>query len=135
MRVNQKKLQDYRKTHGREIFCTKEATYDIVVAQFLIEQSGKDVEVVDVETLATECGFNFQPVKEEDGYSFFQRSNSSSKVVIDNEHIQKELDLSKPLIFADGQMIDGHHRLYRAFMLGVETMTSYTLTPEEAKAC
>lgn len=47
-----------------------------------------------------------------------------------------ELDLSKPLIFApDGELIDGHHRLYRANCLGINKLPAYTLTPEEAKAC
>jgi hypothetical protein len=135
MRVNQKKLAAYRKSHGKEIFCTKEKTYDIVMAQFLVEQSYEDSETVNVETLAEACGFDFRPVKEEDGYLFFQCPDSTSKVVIDHEHSLKELDLCKPLIFADGKLIDGHHRLYRAFMLGIETLQAYTLTPAEAKLC
>ena len=134
IKINQKKLEAYRKTHSREIFCTKDATYDIVIAQFLIDQNDHDVETVSVDDLAVQCGFDHCPVKEEDGYLFFQCPDGS-KSVIDNEHFQKELDLDKPLIFADGQLIDGHHRLYRAFMLGIETLTAYTLTPREAKAC
>src|SRR2546423_7748619 len=114
-KINSKKLEAFRKSHTREIFCTKEATYDIVVAQFLIERDDRDSEIVDVETLATACGFDHRPVKEEDGYLFFQCPGYSSKVVIDHEHSLKELDLEKPLILLpNGKVIDGHHRLYRA---------------------
>lgn len=134
-KINQKELQAYRKSHEREIFCTKSATYDIVVAQFLLEKNTRASETVDVEQLSADLGFDQLPVKEEDGYSFFQASPSSSKVAIDNEHYQKELDLSKPLIFANGMLIDGHHRLYRAFMLGVQTLAGQTLTAAEARMC
>lgn len=129
MKINQKKLAAYRKAHGKEIFCTKGRTYDIVMAQFLVEQSYEDPEIINVDELAEACGFDHRPHTEEDGYLFF------SNAVIDHEHSLKELDLSKPLIFADGELIDGHHRLYRAFMLGVEMLPAHMLTAEEAKAC
>lgn len=134
MRINHKKLAAYRKTHSREIFCTKDRTYDIVIAHYLIEQSPRQARAVNVDELASTCGFDHRPIKEEDGYSFFLRPDGS-KTVIDNEHYQKELDLNKSIIFADGQLIDGHHRLYRAFLLGIETLSAYHLTPEESKAC
>ena len=129
MKINQKKLEAYKRSHRKEIFCTKEKTYDIVTAEFLIEQDDRDPELVNVETLATACGFDFRPTREEDGYLFF------SSAVISHEHSLQDLDLEKPLIFADGKLIDGHHRLYRAFMLGVETLQAHTLTQAEAKLC
>lgn len=129
MKINKKKLEAYRKSHGKEILLTPGRTYDIVVAQFLIEQDDRDSETVNIDEIAEACGFDCRPSKEEDGYLFF------SNAVIDHEHSLKELDLSKPLIFANGRLIDGHHRAYRAFMLGVETMQAYTLTTEEVKAC
>ena len=129
MRINQKKLAAYRKSHGKEIFSTKERTYDIVLAQFLIEQDRRDGKAVSVDAIAEVCGFDRRPYREEDGYLFF------SNAIIEHEHTLKDLDLDKPLIFADGKLIDGHHRLYRAFMLGIETMQAYTLSPAEAKLC
>src|ERR1700726_109523 len=101
MKINQKKLEAYRKNHGREILSTPERTYDIVVAQFLIEQDDRDSKTVSVDELAEACGFDRRPSKEEDGYIFF------SNAVIDHEHSLKELDLNKPLIFANGRLIDG----------------------------
>lgn len=136
MRINQKALQLYRKTHGREVFCTKQATYDIVVAQFLLEKGQRAIEKVSVDQLAVELGFDRSPVKEEDGLFFFQAPSSSSRVVIDGEYFQREFDLEKPLIFDDqGQLLDGHHRLYRAFMLGVEVLRGQRLTAEETRLC
>jgi molybdopterin/thiamine biosynthesis adenylyltransferase len=48
-------------------------------------------------------------------------------------------DLSKPLLFIpfDGQhrLIDGHHRLFRAAVEGVNVLTAYVLTEEEKAQC
>lgn len=137
MRINKKQLEAYRKTHGREIFCTKERTYDIVIAQFICEKTNKSTGKINVEELASACGFDHRPVKEEDGLLFFLRPDGS-KSVIDAAHAMAvtEQDLNKPLILAhDGALLDGMHRLYQAFMYGVEELPAYTLTTEEAKAC
>lgn len=131
----QKRFEAYQKSHGREIFCTKDHTYDITLAWFLVEEDDRDPEEIDVEEAARACGFDKPPVKEEDGYYFFQVPNSTAKVVIDKEHYQKELDLDQPLLFADGEQIDGHHKLYRAFLLGREKMSYQELTEEEIKLC
>jgi hypothetical protein len=104
--------------------------YDIVKAQFIIEQSRKSSKEISVDELAEACGFDHRPFKEQDGYQFF------SNAAINFEHSLKELDLEKPLILLpNGKLIDGHHRLYRAFMLGIETLQAYTLSPAEAKLC
>ena len=129
MRINQKKLAAYRKSHRSEVYSSKDGVYDIVKAQFIIEQSGKSSKTISVEELAEACGFDHRPYKEEDGFQFF------SNAVINFEHSLKELGLEKPLILLNGNIIDGHHRLYRAFMLGVETLQAYTLSLEEAKLC
>src|ERR1051325_1946903 len=48
-------------------------------------------------------------------------------------------DLTRPLIFVPfagkDQLIDGHHRLFKAAMLGVDELFAYFLTQEEADAC
>lgn len=136
MKINKKQLEAYRKAHGREIFSTKEYTYDIVVAQFICEKINKATKKINVEQLASTCGFDHRPIKEEDGFLFFLRPDGS-KSVIDAAHAQGiDLDMSKPLILnPDEALIDGMHRLYQAFMYGVEELPAYTLTPEEVKAC
>lgn len=129
MRINKKQLEAYRKTHVREIFLSKDYTYDIVVAQFLIEKSGREANMIWVDPIASEM-FCECPPMDTDGYI------SYTGCLIDYRHAMTELDLSKPLIFAaNGELIDGHHRLYRAQCLGINKLPAYTLTPEEAKAC
>jgi hypothetical protein len=103
VKINKKKLEAFRKNHTREIFCTKEKTYDIIVALFLIDQDDRDPETVEVEALACECGFLSKQVKEEDGYLFFSCPNSTSNVVIDQGHVQKKLDIEKPLVLRELQ--------------------------------
>jgi hypothetical protein len=48
-------------------------------------------------------------------------------------------DLTRPLIFVPfqgrDQLIDGHHRLFKAAVLGVDKLLAYFLTQEEADAC
>lgn len=129
MKLNQKKLTTYRKTHGREIFRTKDYTYDIVIAQFLIESDGREAQMIWVDPIASEM-FRECPPMDANGYI------SYSACLIDYKHAMTDLDLSKPLIFApDGELIDGHHRLYRANCLGIDKLPAYTLTPEEANVC
>jgi hypothetical protein len=48
-------------------------------------------------------------------------------------------DLTRPLIFVPfkgkDQLIDGHHRLFKAAVLGADALLAYFLTQEEADAC
>lgn len=134
MRINQKHLAAFRKTHTREIFRGKEQTYDIVVALFLIERDGNPVKSVSVDDLATLCGFDHRPVKEEEGELFFLRPDGSTSV-INQAHALGSLDLEKPLIFAGAEFIDGMHRVYQAFMAGMETLPAYVLTRQQAQQC
>lgn len=134
MRINQKKYAAYLKLHGREIFTAKEKTYDITKAAFLIELDGRDSEEVSVDDLAITCGFDHCPLAEPDGCLIFLCPDGA-KTVIDRAYFQQELDLEKPLLIANGKVIDGHHRLYRAFMLGRETMQAFYLTNEEIRNC
>lgn len=128
MKINRKRFEAYRKAHGREVFRTKEATYDITLAQFLCEQRQGHAVSVDVEALATAIGYDQRPI-EEDGLLFYP-----SGVVLEHAHVQRDLDLEKPLLLAHGQLIDGHHRLYRAFLLGLDELKAYELTREEVGA-
>lgn len=128
-RINQKALAAYRKTHGREIFLGKGKTYDVVIAQYLIERSGRSAEEVWVRPIASEM-FRECPPMDVDGYI------SYPACLINYKYAMMPLDLTKPLIFApDGTLIDGHHRLYRANCLGIDRLPSYTLTQAEADAC
>lgn len=48
-------------------------------------------------------------------------------------------DLREPLLFVPfgekHQLIDGHHRLFKAAVLGVDLLPAYILTEEEADSC
>lgn len=134
MRINQKKYAVYLRKHGQEIFLAEEKTYDITKAAYLIEQDGRDSEEVSVDVLASTCGFDHCPIEERDGCSIFLCPDGT-KTVIDREYFQQELDLEKPLLIANGKLIDGHHRLYRAFMFGRESMQAFYLTNEEIRNC
>lgn len=137
MKVNQKRWTAYRnRQKTTEIFSTAEGSYDVILAQFLIVEDDRDPDPVNVESLAIACGFDRRPVDEENGFLWFQQPGSNQRTVIDHEHAQKDLDLEKPLILLpNGKVLDGHHRLYRAFILGVEVLNAFSLTCEEADEC
>jgi hypothetical protein len=135
LKINQKKLSAFRKNQVREYFSTPAGTYDIVLAKFLIDDDMKDSEVVSVDELAANCGFVYPAVSDKDGFLSF-KNKEGMRVVVDHAHAQKDLDLDIPLILnSQSQLIDGHHRLYRAYMLGVEWLNAYTLLPEETSVC
>ena len=131
----QKKLEVFQKAYGKEIY----GRYNVATAHFFAQEDG-DFEMISVDTLAESCGFNYRPVEEYtevDGreYCIFATPDGSRRV-IDLQHTQTELDMSKVVIMYQGNILDGHHRVYRAFMLGlVESLPVYELTAEEAVAC
>jgi hypothetical protein len=126
MKLNKKKLEEYRKTHRSETF----GEYDVTLAMFLIDNR-KNVEIinVDVAKLAERLGFTQGVREERDGYIFF------SDAVIDEEHFAKgEADFNKPLIFlSNDKLLDGHHRSAHAWMQGVKTLPAIILTEEETR--
>lgn len=134
MKINQKKFQAYEKRVGKEIICMKGRTYNVALASFLIGQDDRDAEEVNVDVAASACGFHHEPIEERDGCGIFLCPDGS-KTVIDFAHVQKELDLEKPLIFDGDLLIDGHHRLYRAYMFGRAAMNRHFLTAAEKKLC
>jgi hypothetical protein len=136
-RINKTKLEAYRKANRKEIFLGQHEKYDITLANFLRETNPNEItDDVNVDELAKQCGMDHLPVDEADGYQYFQCEGSSRQVEIHVEHFLKELDLKKPLIcLPSGEIIDGHHRLYRAFMTGVEMLEVYTLSEDEAELC
>lgn len=113
-----KALAEFRKNVSRtETYLD----HDIVELQFEIEWEGHATESVDVERLAIQCGYDKRPHTIEDGFEYYSNS------IVELSHVQKDLDLGNPIILVKGQVVDGHHRLYRAFLLGADTLPAYCL--------
>lgn len=103
--------------------------FDIVKLQFIIGWEGYDAEDVNVEALAIKKGMDTL-LEERDGFLIFEDA------VIEKSHVQKDLDLeNSPIILVDGNVVDGHHRLYKAFKSGLKTLKAHILTADEVRAC
>jgi hypothetical protein len=120
-----KALDKFRKnSDGKETY----GDFDIVKLKFIIDWEGYDAEDVNVEELAAEKGMGTL-IEERDGFLIFKDA------VIRKSHVQKDLDLDNPIILVDGKVVDGHHRLYKAYTLGIATLKAHMLTSYEVRAC
>lgn len=102
--------------------------YNVTFAQYLAQK--KSVVEVDVEELARQCGFDRDPVSEQDGYLFFQ-APGSYKVSLYEDHLYDDLDVEKPVLLSQDAIFDGLHRLYLAFVSGMKKMNGYLFSSEE----
>jgi len=109
--------------------------YDIVAAKFLIHKLELEPVQINVKEAASNAylayGDNAVPL-----FAHIDDDFLSNHLVLED----KMIDLSDPLIYAvstfgrgkDKQtgrlLIDGHHRLRKAFLLGVETLPAYVLS-------
>ena len=107
--------------------------WDIVRARYLIQQTNKRLDVLPVRAAARAYGLD-KP----------QTIDSAVRV---NEQVAMSdaIDTNIPVILALIQgdegtkpkpiLLDGLHRLYKAYREGRETIPCYALTPEEEKLC
>src|SRR5213080_4731792 len=107
--------------------------WDIVRARYLIQQTNKRLDVLPVAAAARAYGLD-KP----------QTIDSAVRV---NEQVAMSdaIDTNIPVILALIQgdegtkpkpiLLDGLHRLYKAYREGRETIPCYALTPEEEKLC
>lgn len=118
--------------------------WDIVVAQFLLKQTPRVRGSLDVAEAAQRLSFHFssadlqQQGLEPDHYTAFY-----SVFVEDAMH--DRVNLKRPLLLVEVQshmhspvrtlLMDGYHRVYKAFHQGVRYLETYTLTPQEERLC
>lgn len=140
-------LREFAKTlpEGKreEIFIFLDRRYDIVKAKFLIKQLDLKPVEAKVEDLAAKT------------YLDYPKGTKSAPILainVDDRYIEehfgtedKVIDLNEPLIFAVSSfgrgkdkslgsiLIDGNHRVRKAFLLGVETLQAYVLSEAVTK--
>lgn len=134
-------LEDFRKSlpvagerlnFQHEMYCFGPYAWDIVMAQYLLQQRPHDI-----------VQMNVKDIMDALGLPKVSKPNTLSLVYVSEERVEApEVDDSKPIIFArtpfyQGQVlpIDGLTRIVRAFRRGQVTIASYILTEEESEAC
>jgi len=130
-------LEAYRQTlpesQRHETFRFLMVQWDIVKARFLIQQSNKRLDTLRVRDAARAYGLDTS------------QSIDSWAHVDETRAMSDEIDTIIPVILALIQgdegtrpkpiLIDGLHRLYKAYREGKETIPCYALTSEEEKQC
>lgn len=143
-RINQKNLEAFRKTlpeyRRRELFMAPCETFDIVKAQYLISKYPRQVQEIETQVLALLCGYDQTPTSDDEGYYHFPSATGEGHIIIQEHDALHHscVDVTRPIIivpsrFYKGQIIDGLHRLYKAYCTGITTIHAYVLTSEEAK--
>ena len=110
------------------------ARWDIVKARYLVSQPGRQLDTLNVRTAAK-------------AFKFDQPQTMESWAIIDPQRaMSEEIDPDIPVILAliarekEGEppiplLIDGHHRLYKAYREERITIPCYALTPDEEQLC
>jgi hypothetical protein len=128
IRINQRRLEQFRRTlpcyRQKEIFLCPGKTFDIVEAQYLVAKKPHELLQLQTREIAIICGYNNTPIKEEDGYAHFAALHGGKTIISVNAAMASEdIDTSRPIIivpasFYVSMIIDGLHRVYKAFVSG-----------------
>jgi hypothetical protein len=126
----------------RQYFHFGPFVFDVDEALAIIEKSPREVSHVDIPTTARQLGLE---QSDEERMAEIKKTGQGFVPIlrgeVDEQYALTKADLDQPLIFVDlakGEdeepaymMIDGTHRVRRAFVEGVDFLEAYVLTREE----
>lgn len=125
-----------------EQFCFLTATWDVVVAQWLVAQAPRPAQPLPVAVWAKAFGFltPYRPKAERAANERVGLSiigvDTDAAMQIDAAALLRPVLVAQIAITDDGVaplLIDGIHRLYRAAQSGIHVLPSYVLTVEESR--
>lgn len=140
--IDRDKLEAFRASlpeiGRREVYQMLIRRWCIVTARFLAQESGLEPTVMDRELIEKVAEAHFLD-SSPDAITFHLMMR-----YVDREYAMSDaVDLSKPLVFGCENLmgksmlvlLDGGHRLYKAYHTGADSLRAFLLTAEETEVC